>query len=141
MENTTTEMFKNMEKMMQMMRLMSVVKGETSGKMVQESSESIVPFAPFGVGSFPELDAVKSAINALEPSYRRSMNAVVKMIEIQKLLEVYNRHIAEIGQDGDETSMDWQRFMTTVLLSRLPAEKQAQFNMLLQMVEMKGEIA
>ena len=129
------DMFNNIEQMMEMMRMISVMSGRDKGWASQPETAQQQKFMrtyAFETGASPALEAVKDAISHLEEPYCRMMQTVVKLIEIQKLLHDYRRIIDDIGKGGN-----LQRHMLAMALPQLPSEKREQVEWLVRLLEMK----
>jgi hypothetical protein len=85
----------------------------------------------------PELVTIKSAIPLLEPKYRRNMKILVKLIEIQRLMDVCREvasacNIKGMGGDG------WRSRMLAQLRPYLSQENKIRVDALIKMMEINN---
>jgi len=77
----------------------------------------------------PALKAIKAAIPYVEHPYQKPLGLYVKMIEIQKLMEMYSQ--TAIHMQSAATGGDWRRGMLNAIRPHMPGEKQTQIDFLL----------
>jgi len=122
--------FARMAAMMEIMQLMRSMQQEPekqpSGKHeAQYYDDSVLT---------PTIRSIKSAIPYLEHRYQRPLGITIKLIEIQRLLEMYNRKICTM-QDGK--GKDWQRGMVEAIRPNIPEAEQYRLEMLLKLMDVK----
>lgn len=76
----------------------------------------------------PELKAVKSAIPHLELKYQKSLGILVKLIEIQKLFELYGNKLYLMETHKDK---DWKRNMLKSIRIHMTEEKKVKIDLML----------
>ncbi|MCL2703272.1 MAG: hypothetical protein FWE91_06665 [Defluviitaleaceae bacterium] len=91
----------------------------------------------------PELAMIKSAIPHLEPRNRRLISVIIKLIEIQRLLDYLKETAAAInrinaGSGGDENS--WRIAMLELIMPHLSPASRAQFQTIVSLLEMMGTL-
>ncbi|MDR1704182.1 MAG: hypothetical protein LBS19_05810 [Clostridiales bacterium] len=85
----------------------------------------------------PELMMIKSAIPMLEPKHRKNMRIIIKLIEIQRLMDVCREVAAACnirGMDGD----GWRTRMLSHLRPHLSRENRLRVDALIKMMEING---
>jgi hypothetical protein len=82
----------------------------------------------------PALRSMKAALPFIELRYRRPLSVFIKLIEIQKLMDVYSDALVAIG---DQTGTDWRRGMLYAMRSSVAEDKKGMIDTLLQLMDMR----
>ncbi len=80
----------------------------------------------------PAIKSIKAAIPYLEPRYQKNVGLMIKLIEIQRLIEVYSNRAVALN-DG----VNWKRGMLTAIRPHVVGEKQALIDKLIKVMDMK----
>lgn len=83
----------------------------------------------------PALKSIKSAIPYLEYKYQKNLGIWVKLVELQKLMEMYSHQA--VSMQGTEQGRDWRRGMLQAIRPHMEEEKQYQIDMLLKCLDMR----
>lgn len=84
----------------------------------------------------PALDSIKAAIPYLDGRYRRYMGIFVKLIEIQRMMELYSQAAAAMCSDKNETG-NWRRNMLEAIKPHMDENKADLIDFLMKLIEMK----
>lgn len=82
----------------------------------------------------PALRTIKAAIPHLDYRYQKNLGVMVKLIEIQRLLEMYNERIVASECQGGN---NWRRDMLQAIHPHVPEEKQNMLELLIKMIDIK----
>lgn len=82
----------------------------------------------------PALKSMKAALPYIEFKYRRQLGVFIKLVEIQKLLDVCGDTAVMIG---DYTGTDWRRGMLLSMRPHMAEDKKGLIDMLLKLMDMK----
>lgn len=87
----------------------------------------------------PELATIRSAIPYLEPKNRKLVNIIVKLIEIQRLLDYLNETAAAVNE-LEPSSDGWRASMLELIKPHLPPNTQAELDTLIAFMEIAGTL-
>lgn len=82
----------------------------------------------------PALKTMKAALPYIEFKYRRNLSIFIKIIEIQRLLDVYGN---AVGFMRENSGKDWQRGLLVSIRPHLEDNKKSMIDILLKLMDMK----
>lgn len=133
-----SEGYENLLKMMQMMKAMNEMNKQNASAVSEENNAAAKENAPvFFDDRFNtrEIKILKSAIPFFEYRYQKNLAVMIKMIEMQRVMEYYKEKAVYIS--GIENPSDWRKELMKAVRPHLESEKQNMLDLMLKFMEMQ----